>query len=256
VLAGVRAIHGAPSLMRYFCVTHVPPPWPVPGFMEPVSPDPAGDGALEGLREYGALFSLRHLVQTPGDAGGSSPGESMVGISHHGRFAVTRAVGAEAADCHVVTPEELAALPEDCFVPPPGRIVVPAPTVMDESVLAQYGSVHAGRDLLHAVGIAIDQGVVEGRIAADFLNANVLIAAPTVGVYPTGWYLDVLTTLAAVAQEFADTVRSPNEGPPQQVPAPCLERLHSLLLQQLLATWPPELAVVEPVLAVAPHRSA
>lgn len=254
--------------MRYFCVTDVPPPWPLPGFVEPISPAPAGGGVLDldsehpgaggraGLREYRALFGLRHLVQAPEEDGGSSPGESMVGISYDRQFAVTRPVTVGSADRHVMTPEEVAALPEDCFVPAPGTIVVPAPTVLDVSVLARHGSVHGGRDLLHAVGIAIDHGVADGRGAAAFLGTKVLIDAPGVGVYPTGWYLDVLTKLDAVAREFADTVRDPSSGLPRQIPVSCLSLLHSLLLHRLLETWPAELTAVAPVLEVAPDPTA
>ena len=250
--------------MRYFCITHQPLPWPVPAFMEPVSTTPAGDGVsdlserypeLAGLgpelSEYATLFALRRLLQE--SWGGNTPPDDqrMIGIAHYRRFAVRRPLGASSDIYGVLSPADFATLDDDVFLPAAGELVMPAPMRFPAPVLAQYGSAHVARDLLHFMGIAIDLGVVEGEAVAGFLSGPVLVAAPTVGVWPGQWLVLVLEALEAVVERFQSTVGVLREGYQRRAAGFCSERLHSLLALQLAASWDTDLVTANRLLLVS-----
>lgn len=249
--------------MRYFSVTHRPLEWPLPAFMEPISTQPAGPGVLDlseqypecggrsGLSEYETLFALRRQLQASWPDGEPPADEQMIGISHYRRFAVTRPTGTPSDIYTAVGPAEFATLPEDLFVPPPGTLVISTPTRFVVPVLAQYAGAHVLRDLLHFMGLAVDLGVVDDRTMATYLGRNVLLAAPSVGVYPTGWYLQGLADLEAVADAFQATVEVPREGYQRRVLGFCCERLQSLLALQLAERWPQDQVITNRAMIVS-----
>lgn len=246
--------------MRYFCITHRPLPWPLPDFMEPVSSVPAGEGVTDvsghypevhGLSEYATLFAVRRMLQDSWGEQGPPPAERMVGIGHYRRFAVTQAVGIESDIYRVVDPERFAQLPDDLFLTPPGWLLHPAATRFPVPVVSQYGSAHVVRDLLHFMAIAVDLGVVDGEDVARFLGGDVMIAAPTVGIWPSEWLFLVLEALEAVATAFQESVGVDREGYQRRVLGFCCERLHALLVQRLLASWPRHQVMANRLLVVS-----
>lgn len=250
--------------MRYFCIAHRPLEWAVPGFMEPVSTVPAGEGVTDlaerypelagrgpELSEYATLFAVRRLLQE--SWGGDEPpaDERMLGIGHYRRFAVTRETGTRSDLYGVVPPERFLELPDELFLPQPGELLIPQPVRFPVSVLSQYGQAHVLRDLLHFMGIAIDLGVVDGAAVGRFLGDDVFIAAPTVGVWPALWTVLVLEALETVVTEFDKSVGVARDGYQQRALGFCCERLHALLALQLVSSWPQEKVIGNRLLVVS-----
>jgi hypothetical protein len=278
--------------MRYFNLTHRPGEWPVPAFMERVSTVPVGEGVTDlseryphlrdrgrELSEYATLFAVRRLLQEswgpdgtpqpplggggaadlPGDARRARPhlpqNETMVGVCHYRRYAVTEPVGKPSFAYGLVTPEEFAELPDRLFLPPPKTVLMPAPINLGMPIVTQYGAEHVTRDLLHFMGIAIDLGIVDDRTVADFLGHNVMIAAPTTGVFPAEWLVLVLEALESVVDAFEATVAVPREGYQRRALGFCCERLHSLLTASLVARWPEDKLIATRAVVVSTEET-
>ncbi|MCZ2827143.1 MULTISPECIES: hypothetical protein [unclassified Modestobacter] len=236
--------------MRYFVVTHRPLDRPLRPFMEAISTVPAGDDVLDlsaehpqyagrgpELSEYATLFALRRHLQASWSESGPPSDDEMCGIAQYRRYPVTRPVGVPSDVYGMVTPAEFGELPDDVFQPAPGTLLLPSVAQVG-TVLGQYGRNHAVRDLLHFMGIAIDLGVIDDRAAASFLSQSVMVVAPTIGVYPTRWYVQLLEDLERVADAFESRAAVPREGYQRRATGFCLERLHGMLLAGLVATWP------------------
>jgi hypothetical protein len=237
--------------LPYYAVTHRPLEWPLPSFVQPVTVTPGlGGGVVDLTRwapdlagrdrtlgEYAALFGLRRMLEA--EWGGSPPpaGQLMIGLAHFRRFGVTGDVGTPAGMTQLVDPAAFGRLPADVFVPDGPTIVVPAPLDFGRSLLRQYAESHVVRDLLLFMGVAIDLGVVDDGSVTAFLDNSVLFATPSVGVYPTEWLLIVLEALETVADTFESTLAQDREGYQRRATGFCCERLHALLLQQLVQKW-------------------
>jgi hypothetical protein len=213
--------------------------------MQPVSTVPAGEGVLDlsaeypdvpGRSEYATLFALRRHLQRTWGRTDPPAGEEWIGVAHYRRFAVTRPTGTPDDIYGVVSPAEFGRLPEDTFLPPEGSLLLPSVAQVG-TLLGQYGRVHVMRDLLHFMAIAIDLGVIEERAAASLLSQGLLVAAPSIGVYPTAWYLDMLEKLERVTEAFESTVAVPRDGYQRRVVGFCCERLNSMLITSLLPGW-------------------
>jgi hypothetical protein len=211
--------------VRYFCLTHVPIPWRLPSFMEPVSTVPAGEGILDlgqrypqfagrgpVLSEYGTLFALRRMLQASWE-GGRPPAE-------------------------------------DLFRPPEGTLLLPAPASFGMPLVTQYARAHHVRDLLQFMACAIDLGVVEDTAVGQFLGHDTMLVSPSVGIYPAGWLMDTLEKLEAVATAFEDGFAVPHEGYQNRAVGFCLERLHAMLAAGLIPTWPKEKVCLSPAIIV------
>lgn len=107
-----------------------------------------------------------------------------------------------------------------------------------------------------AIAIAIDLGVIDGNAVAEFLGGNVLIAAPTVGVWPAEWTVLVLEALETVVAEFEKRVGVPRDGYQQRAVGFCCERLHALLALRLVSSWPREKVVANRLLVVSEDGTA
>lgn len=250
--------------MRYFSVAYRPLDWPLPDFMEAVSTAPAGPGVtdlgadfpeLAGrdpvLGEYATLFAVRRLLEES-RARGESPGDGMVGISHYRRFAVTRATGNRSYVYGVVTPDEFAGLPQDLFVPPPGVVLFSAPMRVTPTVIEHFGSYHHTRDLLFFMGLAVDLGLVTDAQVGMWLSRDVMVPAPAIGVFPEQWFIETHTAFETLVDAYESTRGVAREGYQQRTIAFCLERLHGLVLSQLVEQWPGEGVVAHPALLVSP----
>lgn len=255
--------------MRYFCITHQPIPWPVPRFMEPVSTVPVGEGVLDlgqrypglagrgrELGEYATLFALRRMLQESWN-GEAPPEWEMVGVSQYRRFMTTRSIGRPYSGYGVITPEILGKLARDTFLPPSGTVLMSAPALLGDPVVTQYGFTHHMRDLLRFMAIAIDLGVVDGEQAGAYLGQETMVIAPSVGVYPARWLVEVLEGLEKVVDVFASTVAVERDGYQRRAVGFCCERLHSLLANCLAMSWPRgRLLQARPALVSQEARSA
>jgi hypothetical protein len=249
--------------MRYFVVTHQPLEWPVPAFMEAVSTVPAGEDVADlshdlpqfagrgpEWSEYATLFAVRRLLQASwGESRPRLDGE-MLGVAHYRRYPVTRPMGVRSDVYGVLSPAEFTQLPDDAFLPPPGTLLLPSVTHVG-TVLGQYGRNHVLRDLLHFMGIAIDLGVIDDRAAASYLSQEVMVVAPSIGVYPAGWYVQVLEDLERVVQAFESSVAVPRDGYQRRTIGFCCERLHGMLLANLVAQWADDRVLVNPAVIVS-----
>jgi hypothetical protein len=250
--------------VKYFVVTHRPLEWPLPDFMQPVSTVPAGDGVADlsedhrHLRgrgpewsEYATLFGVRRLLQATWAASGPPSDDEMLGIAHYRRFPVTRPIGTPSDVYGVLSTDEFTQLPDDVFLPPPGTLLLPSGADRGMSVLSQYARSHVARDLMHFMGIAIDLGVVDDRAVAGYLSQNTMVAAPSIGVYPAAWYVHVLHQLERVVDAFEAGVAVRREGYQSRTVGFCCERLHSMLLLELLNGWPQDRVTVNPAVIVS-----
>lgn len=249
--------------MRFFCVTDRPLPWPVPRFMEPVSTVPAGDGVLDlgekypelagrgdSLGEYATLFGVRRLLQESWPDGAPPADEDMVGIAHYRRFAVTRPTGQPEQWFSVVPPEAFRALRDEVFLPPPATVLIPLPTNLGAPVLARYAAAHPVRDLLHFMALAVESGVIGNQAVSGSLGKPVMVQACAMGVYPAAWLVQVLQFLEQIVDRFESTVAVPRDADHRRVLRLCCERLHSLLLELLVAALPAEQIMAAPLLVV------
>ncbi|MGY1831405.1 hypothetical protein ACI8AA_13415 [Geodermatophilus sp. SYSU D01180] len=237
--------------LRYYAVTHRPLEWPLPAFVQPVALAPGlGEGVVDLTRwapdlagrdrtlgEYAALFALRRMLEAEWGGADAPAGDLMLGLAHFRRFGVTRTVGTPAGMTQLVDPTTFGRLPDEVFLPDGPTLVVPAPLDFGRSLLRQYGESHVVRDLLLFMGVAIDLGVVDDASVTDFLDRSVLFATPSVGVYPTEWLLIVLEALESVAGTFEAALAQERDGYQRRATGFCLERLHALLLHQLVAKW-------------------
>lgn len=248
--------------MRYFSVAYKPLEWPLPRWVEPVSTRPAGDGVTDlGIRypdlagrdpelgEFATLFAVRRVLE---EEGGDGHDGEMVGLSHYRRFAVTSPIRSSSQHGMALRPAQFAKISRDRLLPPPGTLLLPAPIAVDPSLLGQYSHHHEVRDLLFFSALAVDAGLVPDDVMSGYLTGQVLVAAPTVGIFPRAWLIDVLTQLELVADAFAATRQVPREGYQRRAPAFCLERVHSLLLLMLVGTWPSNRVEAHPALVVSP----
>ena len=243
-------------------MAHEPLAWPLPDYMEAVSTVPAGadvrDLSLEvpqfrgrgvELSEYATLFALRRVLERTW-ADTPPPPDERIGIGHYRRYAVTRPLGSGTGEYGVIGTSEFAELGRDAFVPPPGSLLLPS-IMPVSSVLGQYAVSHVARDLLHFIGLAIDLGVVDGRLAAQVLSEGVLAVVPCTGVYPARWYVQVLADLERVVDAFESTVAVPREGYQRRAVAFCCERLHGMLLAGLVDSWPADRVVSQRAVIVS-----
>lgn len=252
--------------MRYFSVAYRPLDWPLPGFMEAIATDPAGDGVTDlsarhphlagrgtELSEYATLFALRRTLQEEWGGSAPPPGQEMIGISHYRRFAVTRPVpgGTPSFVYSLLDPQGFAGLPRDLFVPPPGTLVLPTTVTLGDPVVTQYALSHHMEDLLRFMAVAVDLGVVDDAAMTQFLGGRTMIVAPSVGVYPAEWLLTALEVMEEVVDEFEARFRTPREGYQSRAVGFCLERLHALLAMGLAAIWPAERRILQRALVVS-----
>lgn len=240
-----------PLAAAYFTVTHRPLDQPPPSFVQPVSSVPAGPGVLDvaaghpdlagrgpELSEYATLFALNRELMQRHERTGPPADQEMTGFGHYRRYAVVRPMGVPVDLYGMLRREEFAALSAEDLLPAPGTLVLPVVAHVGR-VLQQYAAQHVGRDLLVFLATAIDLGVTDGPTVARFLDSPVMVAAPTVGVYPTGWFLETLGQLEQVATAFGADGFVEREGYQRRSTGFCLERLHALLLGQLVAGWDP-----------------
>jgi hypothetical protein len=253
--------------MNYFVVTHHALEWPLPSFMQPISTVPAGEGVLDlstdhphlagrgpELSEYATLFALRRHLQASWSASGRPADADMIGVGHYRRFPVTRPIGRPSDIYGVVSSEEFTKLPADTFLPPTGSLLLPSICNVG-TVLGQYGRNHVLRDLLHFMAIAIDLDVIAERAAAQWLSQGVMVAAPSIGVYPAGWYVHVLEQLERVVEAFESSAAVPRDGYQRRAVGFCLERLHGMLVGQLLSQWPGDRVLANPAVIVSDEGS-
>ena len=248
--------------VRYFSVAYKPLEWKLPSWMEPVSTRPAGEGITDlgerypelagrdrELGEFATLFAVRRLLEE--DGGDGHEGE-MIGLSHYRRFAVTAPLRGSSFDGVALTPTAFTKISRDRLLPPTRTVLAPAATDVRPSLLAQYARFHHIEDLLRFCAVAVDHGLVEGSAVAEYLTQPTLLAAPSVGVFPRGWTLEVLRDLEAVTEEYLATAHIPREGYQRRAIAFCLERLMSLLLVQMITSSTDVAVLMHPVLLVSP----
>lgn len=248
--------------VRYFSVAYKRLEWRLPSWMEAVSTRPAGDGVVDlgerypelagrdrELGEFATLFAVRRLLEE--DGGDGHDGE-MVGLSHYRRFAVTTPLKNGSNTRAALTPAQFEKISRDRLLPPTGTMLAPAAMLAEPTLVAQYASYHPVQDLLRFGAVAVDAGVVGGAALAAYLTDDVLIAAPTVGVFPRAWVLDVLRTLEVVTTEYLATSYVAREGYQRRSVAFCLERILSMLLLQFVRSGPPLRVEMHPVLIVSP----
>ena len=242
----------------YYCVTHTAPPWPLPHFMTPVGtghyvpqtglalsrsyPDLAHENRLLG--EYAALFVLRQLLADVDP-------QRFVGLAHYRRFLLTEPVGTLQAFSYVAHPDQLANVPHEHFVADGGTPMIPAVVDTRASVLQQYASAHVASDLLHFIAIAVEEGVLRGDDAANFLSGSHMIASPSVAYVPVGWFVDLIGAVERVARIFRQRHFVEREGYQMRSMGFCCERLHGWLLLRRALEWGIDRLIVKPVVVLS-----
>jgi hypothetical protein len=231
--------------VRYFCVTHKAIPWRLPSFMTVVGSGadfPAGGldlsvdyseqtGRHVRLGEYGPLFAVRRLLESAHETG-------LVGLSHYRRFPVTRTVGEPDQFMQRMDGRHFQALADEVFLPGPGVVLAPIPVNFGMPVIAQYATHHAARDLLFFFGLAVDLGVIGDGHAGAFLAHPAFRPTPSVGIFPAPWLISALTGIEQVCDAFEAAHVVDRDGYQRRAMGFCCERLHSLLLEIMLADWP------------------
>lgn len=233
--------------MHYFCVTHQPIPWRIPGFMTQVGTgDHVPPGGL-GLRdrfpewahrnvthsEFAALFALRRVLE-------EDPGGPFVGFCHWRRFPVVAEVAPGRGFNQVIGPDEFEALPDEVFLGDGNTLLSPPVVNFGMSVVQQYAHSHLARDLLRFMAVAAEVGALTDTEAAAFLSRPGFIPASSVAVVPTPWAVRTLTVLEEVAETFEKQEYTPREGYQQRVIGFCLERLSAFFMERLLRETEPD----------------
>lgn len=247
------------ALDGVFVVADGPVPWALPAFVQVVGVAAAGDGHVDlgtghpdlvsrapRLGQYASHFALRRSIEQ--QHAGGTPLPSSIVLARPDRFAVVRPVTRAPRRTATVPATELAGLTEDDLRPAPGIVALPGVARVPTVLTAGVGADRV-QDLMRLMASAIDCGVADPYEVALFLGHGAVVDVPTVGVYPTDWYLRTMADLERVVTAFLPDGPTGGSGPSVER---CLARLHGLLLARFVGTVPDDLLLRHEPLVVGP----
>lgn len=187
----------------------------------------------EVLSEYTQLFALARLIERLKVTGPLYLFQyrKFISLRPAGRQAknapfVRLAKPAEMADVFP-TYEELAALQGS---------VLRGQFYQISTLISQYALSHHVDDLALFTVVLRELGILTGAQCARFLRADRFVPAPTVGMYPAAVLLRHAAILRKAWKGFYGSYYMEREGPQRRVGGFLLERLHSFLITEELAT--------------------
>jgi hypothetical protein len=98
------------------------------------------------------------------------------------------------------------------------------------SVSYQYSRSHILRDWFRFLADSFDAGLLNATEITESACTNILIPAPSNGVFPVLYFVEHLIKLEACARIFVISGYKPRDAYQRRVIGFCLERLHSYLL--------------------------
>lgn len=224
--------HRPPVFQPPFPYTHVTPVACAPG-PALVVPDDAFGPMLHGtiLSEYTQLFGLaEHGLREPLDAVYLFQYRKFISLVPGGQVSpnqpYARAAPAEEAERLFPGPDDLARL---------GAGVLIGPAVRVRSIADQYARHHPVEDYAAFCAALASMQAFGSRRLAGFINGQVLLPAPSLGLFPLDLFLSHMQVLREAWETFAPRYYVARDGYQRRVGGFLLERLHSFLLTEAIA---------------------
>jgi hypothetical protein len=198
------------------------------------------------IGEYAFLFALRRVLEAAPEC---EPPDARVAIAQYRRFVLNSALGTRAHNvpfARVLSPEEAQALPVQVFEPRERQAwLVSAAARTGSTVTHHYARYHVLRDWLRFLSDAVDHEALTADDARDAALAEIIIPAPSNGVFPASVVIQHLRTLEASALAFLRGGFVERADYQRRALGFCLERLHSHLVQKALRDHGVELSAVQ-----------
>jgi hypothetical protein len=180
------------------------------------------------IGEYAFLFALRSELQQ------RSLSEGLISIAQYRRFVLNRPVGQRATNPNfawIISPDQAAeVLTELAMRPRHGDWLISTATRVSSCVTDQYARKHIIRDWFRFLADSLDNGLLTQSEARDAALLDVMIPAPSNGVFPLGPFISMLQRLEEMALAFLRGGFLEREGYQRRALGFCLERMHSYLL--------------------------
>lgn len=183
------------------------------------------------IGEYMYLFALRRELE-------NSSSKSIT-IAQYRRFVSSKPIGQVASNmsyARTVTSADLQGLDlESLLRPAQGFWLISTCARMQSSVIDQYAKHHIVRDWFRFLADAVDAGAIQNEEARQASLTQMLIPAPSNGVFPTQVLIKHLKILETAARAYIAGGFIEREEYQRRSLGFCLERLHSfLVLQEVL----------------------
>lgn len=182
--------------------------------------------------EYYFLFLLRRQLER-------YPTLTSVTISQYRRFASKESIGRQSGNqpyANVISIME-AGNPSigDLISPRAKGWLVSSALPTSPTVSFQYALHHHLRDWYRFLSDSFDAGVLSQQEVAQASFINLLIPAPSTGVFPAKLLITHLSRLELFARSFKSNGYQPRDNYQRRVIGFCLERMHSFLILSALA---------------------
>lgn len=182
------------------------------------------------IGEYAFLFALRRVLH--------DQKERSICVAQYRRMVLNKPIGAVPHNvpfARVIPPlkfqEDVA---EAQFLPQAGEWLVSSVASPSGNVLTHYARYHVLRDWMRFCSDAIDSGALSNAEALAASTVELLIPAPSNGVFPLSIFRLHLQRLERMALAFLKGGFVDREEYQRRALGFCLERMHSFLLLQAL----------------------
>jgi hypothetical protein len=198
------------------------------------------------IGEYAFLFALRRVLE---DARVSEQPLANITIAQYRRFVLNSALGTRAQNvpfARVLSHEEALALSAHSFEPRPGHEwLISTAARTGSSVTHHYARYHVLRDWLRFLSDAVDAAALSADDAQGAALAEIIIPAPSNGVFPASVLVQHMKTLEASGLAFLQGGFVERTDYQRRALGFCLERLHSYLVQKAVRSRGLELSAVQ-----------
>ena len=184
--------------------------------------------------EYYYLFGLRREIERRRQHFGDA-----IMIVHYRRFLADRPLGPMSPNvpwASVVTPRQAEQLDPLALMPALSRQTgwfVGRPIAFEGGLVSQFAANHPVEHFLRFLACAVETGVLKPWQLPGLLSRDsLLLPAPSVGMLPTGFFVETMTRLEACARHFLDNGFRELADDQRRILGFSLERLHSFLLLQ------------------------
>lgn len=185
------------------------------------------------LSEYFSLFLIRRKLETLGITKG------RITICQHRRFVTNVPIGEKATNLsstQMIRSSIAPGLDQALLTPISGDYLIGSIQTFRTPILNQYHNTHHLRDILRFFSDLIDAKLIEDTDAHNLLNMNILIPAPSCGVFPIKSFLEIFSFLEKCALVWHNGGYIPRTDYQARSTGFLLERLNSYLLVRILSS--------------------
>lgn len=184
------------------------------------------------IGEYYFLFLLRRKLE-------KFENLQTVTICQYRRFVTSKPIGIRSENqpyANIITPEDASnLLISNLIEPKKNGWLISSLFEVSQSVTFQYAAHHILRDWLRFLSDSYDAGLINQNEVTEAGLTNLLIPAPSTGVFPAKILIEHLKRLENCAVAFKNTGYIQRDDYQRRVIGFCIERLHSYFLLYSLA---------------------